>query len=167
MMYIGEHCGAVKFNNANVSLMAAKEKGHRDTSTWEMQYGSTAEQLKNYTVTTVPPKDEWVTVAKGVKFRECVENENEEEGNGDNKKSLSKVRLAVSVALGCIFIDLTLLPPLPCRKLHSSSSPPQSIMVENSLTITSRLHLIGTLNRSGSPLTRLGICICASRRTLR
>jgi hypothetical protein len=36
-MYIGEHCGAVKFQNANVSLMAAKEKGHRDTSTWEMQ----------------------------------------------------------------------------------------------------------------------------------
>mmetsp|Transcript_23860 Transcript_23860/g.49710 ORF Transcript_23860/g.49710 Transcript_23860/m.49710 type:complete len:629 (+) Transcript_23860:32-1918(+) len=90
MMYIGEHCGAVKFNNANISLMAAKEKGHRDTNTWEMQYGSTAEQLKNYTVTTVPPKDEWVTVSKGVKFRECVENENEEEGNGENKKSLSK-----------------------------------------------------------------------------
>jgi len=49
--------------------MAAKEKGHRDTNTWEMQYGSTAEQLKNYNVTTVPPKDEWVTVSE-VRLRE-------------------------------------------------------------------------------------------------
>lgn len=89
-MYIGEHCGAVKLKNANISLLAAKEKGTRDSSTWEMQYGSTAEQLKNYNITTVPPKDEWVTVAEGVQFRECHDNEDEEEGEGDQKKTLSK-----------------------------------------------------------------------------
>ena len=74
-MYIGEHCGAVEFRNANVSLLAAKEKGSFDNHSWSMQYGSTAEQLKAYTVTTVPPKDEWVDIDEGVKFREGVNNE--------------------------------------------------------------------------------------------
>ncbi|GMH51164.1 hypothetical protein TrLO_g3572 [Triparma laevis f. longispina] len=87
-MYIGEHCGAVKFRNANVSLLAAKEKGNYDNNTWSMQYGSTAEQLKAYTVTTVPPKDEWVDVSDGVKFREAVNTEEEgEENNKVNKKT--------------------------------------------------------------------------------
>lgn len=45
-MYIGEHCGAVKFKNANISLLAAKEKGSFDNSSWQMQYGSTAEQVR-------------------------------------------------------------------------------------------------------------------------
>mmetsp|Transcript_8776 Transcript_8776/g.15926 ORF Transcript_8776/g.15926 Transcript_8776/m.15926 type:complete len:631 (+) Transcript_8776:65-1957(+) len=87
-MYIGEHCGAVKFKNANISLLAAKEKGSFDNSSWQMQYGSTAEQLKAYTVTTVPPKDEWVEVSEGVKFREAVNTEEEgEENNKVNKKT--------------------------------------------------------------------------------
>lgn len=72
-MYIGEHCGAVKFRNANVSLLAAKEKGSFDSYSYSMQFGSTAEQLKAYTVTTVPPKDEWVDIDEGVKFREVRE----------------------------------------------------------------------------------------------
>ena len=89
-MYIGETSGASGYMNANISLLAAKEKGHREAGMWEMQYGSTADQLKMYNVTTLPPKDEWVIVADGVKFREVVDNEEEEDGAEGNKTKLSK-----------------------------------------------------------------------------
>ena len=51
-MYIGDHSTEITYKTANISLLAAKEKGQRDQSTWEMQYGSTADQLKMYNVTT-------------------------------------------------------------------------------------------------------------------
>ena len=36
-MYIGEHTASVKLKIANVSLLAAKEKGMRDSNTWEVR----------------------------------------------------------------------------------------------------------------------------------
>ena len=74
-MYIGEHCGSFEYKNANIALMAAKEKGQR-TENWDMEYGSTHEQLKAYAPMTVPPVDEWVDVekekGKEVRFKEAV-----------------------------------------------------------------------------------------------
>jgi len=70
-MYIGENCSTDDYKNANISLMAAKEKGSRDDN-WDMQYGSTAEQLKAYAPMTLPSKDEWVKVDEGVKFKEAM-----------------------------------------------------------------------------------------------
>ncbi len=82
-MYIGEMCATQAYKNANVSLLAAKEKGKRDQCTWEMKFGDTAEQLKAYNVCTVPPKDEWVTVDKDVQFKEAIFTD--EEGGENNK----------------------------------------------------------------------------------
>lgn len=89
-MYIGEHCGSFEYKNANIALMAAKEKGQRNEN-WDMEYGSTHEQLKAYAPMTVPPVDEWVDVekekGKEVKFKEAVYREDEEDGE---KKKIEK-----------------------------------------------------------------------------
>jgi hypothetical protein len=95
-MYIGENCSSSKYKNANISLMAAKEKGHRDDN-WDMQYGSTAEQLKAYSPMTVPAKDEWVDVDTDektgvslVRFKEATYEEEESAGDGDSKSKVQK-----------------------------------------------------------------------------
>jgi len=87
-LYIGETAGAREYKNANISLLAAKEKGIRDEHSWDMNYGSTAEQLRRYSVTTVPPKDEWVSIADGIEFKEAEEVD---DSRGEENKSASKV----------------------------------------------------------------------------
>ena len=89
-MYIGEMCDSKDYRNANISLMAAKEKGDRDDN-YDMQYGSTAEQLKAYSPVTVPAKDEWVAVSKDVKFKEALFED--EADNGDKLKISKKNRV--------------------------------------------------------------------------
>jgi hypothetical protein len=97
-LYIGEHTKGVEYKNANIALLAAKEKGARNEDTWEMSYGSTSDQLKMYSVCTVPPKDQWVVIEPGLMFMEGVDSSNPDGsedggnsnngGNGDNAKSI-------------------------------------------------------------------------------
>jgi hypothetical protein len=56
----------LNYNNAILNLSAFQEKAKRDDN-WNMQYGSTAEQLKQYKVVVCPPDDEWVLVEKDEK----------------------------------------------------------------------------------------------------
>lgn len=89
-LYIGETAGAKNYKVANVSLLAAKEKGIRDESTWDMNYGSTADQLKRYQVTTVPPKDEWVKVSDGIEFKEVEEKDDSSDSENKKERSVEK-----------------------------------------------------------------------------
>ena len=82
---------ALSFNRADVSLMAVKEKAQRDTTTWNISYGSTADQLRQYKVTTTPPKDEWVKIDVGedIEFFQTTQRDNEDEDNKGGKGSSS------------------------------------------------------------------------------
>jgi len=77
-LYIGEIKG-IKLETSRLSFMAAKEKAQRDTDTWEVQYGSTAEQLEQYAINTLPPNDVWVDLRTNLSFRQ---SNKEDESDG-------------------------------------------------------------------------------------
>merc|ERR1719271_1482061 len=72
----------LEYREAELSLMAVKEKGSRDSDTWEMQYGSTVDQLKSYRVTTAPPRDRWVEVGPEVFFMQSQNDDGEDDDEG-------------------------------------------------------------------------------------
>lgn len=81
-LYIAEQL-TVKLDTGNVSLMAVQEKGKRDEDSWEMVYGSTAEQLKQYSVNILPPMDTWVTLKPYLEFMQSNGEEEESKGGGE------------------------------------------------------------------------------------
>ena len=81
-LYIGEMKG-IKLETSRLSFMAAKEKAQRDTDTWEVQYGSTAEQLEQYAINTLPPNDVWVDLRTNLSFRQ---SNKEDESDGKEAK---------------------------------------------------------------------------------
>lgn len=87
MMFIGEMKG-LEMNTSKLSFMAVKEKGQRNEE-YEMEYGSTVEQLEQYKVATLPQHGAWIDVAKGLRFRQTLIEPNEE---GQDKIKKTTIR---------------------------------------------------------------------------
>lgn len=81
ILYIGE-LKNIEYRNAKVSLMAVSEKAKRDDNTYEMVYGSTADQLSCYSVNIVPPNGTWVKLRDNLDF---MQNMDEEDGGGNKE----------------------------------------------------------------------------------
>lgn len=85
ILYIGE-IKDLKFENGKISLMAVQEKGKRDQESYEMVYGSTADQLKQYSVNILPPNNQWVVLKSDkANYLEFMQSSSEEENEGDKK----------------------------------------------------------------------------------
>lgn len=82
-LYLGEL--KLKYNAAKYSLMAVKEKAGFDENRWEPTYGSTAEQLKQYDILSLPPQAAWVELRPGLMFQQTTT-----EDQADDKKQTSK-----------------------------------------------------------------------------
>ncbi|CAM9104163.1 unnamed protein product, partial [Ectocarpus fasciculatus] len=81
ILYIGE-LKNIEYANAKVSLMAVSEKAKRDDNTYEMVYGSTADQLSCYSVNIIPPNGHWVTLRENLEF---MQNSDEEDAGGNKE----------------------------------------------------------------------------------
>jgi len=78
----------IKYEYADVNLHAVKEKGTRDNDTYSMVYGSTAEQLKAYSVANMPARGQWVTVSPQIEFlQDSSSDDKNDDGNGGNKET--------------------------------------------------------------------------------
>lgn len=62
--------------------MAVSEKAKRDDNTYEMVYGSTADQLSCYSVNIIPPNGHWVTLRENLEF---MQNSDEEDAGGNKE----------------------------------------------------------------------------------
>ncbi len=94
-MYIGE-IKNLKFENGKVSLMAVQEKGKRDQESYEMVYGSTADQLNQYSVNVLPPNNQWVVLKSDkANYLEFMQSSNEEENDGDKKENVPRKNVTV------------------------------------------------------------------------
>uniref|UniRef100_A0A7R9U422 AAA+ ATPase domain-containing protein n=1 Tax=Pinguiococcus pyrenoidosus TaxID=172671 RepID=A0A7R9U422_9STRA len=91
----------VQYRDAKLNLVALKEKGTRDQESWTMQYGTTADQLKAYKVTTVPQENQWIEIDEGLFFMKGTDNHDEDRGdpnkgsmnNGDNRREYNKEKI--------------------------------------------------------------------------
>ncbi len=75
--------------------MAVKEQGKRDEESYEMVYGSTADQLKQYTVNILPPLNIWVELRPGLEFMQT--SGEEEQHNANNKEAASGPKKTVII----------------------------------------------------------------------
>jgi hypothetical protein len=91
ILFIGE-MKHIKMNNAKVSLMAVTEKGNLDQNTYEMVYGSTADQLKQYDINVLPPSNTWIELRPDLMFMISTseEGDNEEGNRGNSNNSMRK-----------------------------------------------------------------------------
>ena len=87
MMLVGE-MKTLEMNNSKLSFMAVKEKGTRNDS-WEMEYGSTVEQLEQYQVSTLPQFGAWIVLREGLRFRQLLIEPNSE---GEEKIKKTTIR---------------------------------------------------------------------------
>jgi chaperone BCS1 len=102
ILYICDIKG-VEYRNAKVSLMAVSEKGKRDDDSYEMVYGSTADQLGAYNVNIVPPSGTWVTLRENLEFMQNNEEENNEgkEGKSDGpRKNVTTYHFKTPIKFG-------------------------------------------------------------------
>lgn len=94
-LYLNEQ--SVAYRDAKLNLVALREKGHRDNDTWQMSYGTTADQLKAYRVTTAPQENQWVEIEPGLFFMRGMDVNNEEDkdkgGEGKSQREFSKERI--------------------------------------------------------------------------
>lgn len=95
ILFIGE-MKHIKMNSAKVSLMAVTEKGNRDQDTYEMVYGSTADQLKQYDINVLPPCNVWIELRPDLNFM-ITNNEEDGDGEGGNRNSGNTVRKNVTM----------------------------------------------------------------------
>lgn len=77
ILFVGE-IKSIEYDDAKVSLMAISEKGKRDEDTWEMVYGSTADQLSAYSINIIPPSGRWITLRENLEFMQELDEENPE-----------------------------------------------------------------------------------------
>lgn len=89
-LYIGE-LGDLKLDESVFSFMAVKEKSTLCRDTWEQQYGSTVEQLQQYSVNTLPPRDIWITLRPGLEFKQMYDTD---EGSNKKEDRVSKESLS-------------------------------------------------------------------------
>ena len=88
-LYLGEMEG-MAYKDAKYSLSAVKEKGKRDNETYEMTYGSTFDQLKCYSISTMPQNGKWVKLKEGLEFMKSTsEDESGEENKTTRKKTIT------------------------------------------------------------------------------
>ena len=89
MMHIGE-IKNIRMNVAKLSFMAVQEKGTLNDD-YEMEYGTTTDQLERYHVSTLPKDDEWITIRKGLRFQQTIV-EPENNGGGGSSPSEEKIK---------------------------------------------------------------------------
>ncbi|CAM9590415.1 unnamed protein product [Chrysoparadoxa australica] len=84
----------VQLDGATVMLVAMKEKKAFDRDSWEPVYGSTADQLQSYQVTTAPEDGHWVEIEDGLHFMHSNSlDEEQNEGRGNNNSSTRSTRV--------------------------------------------------------------------------
>jgi hypothetical protein len=88
MMKIGE-IKDIEMNTSKLSFMAVKEKGTRNQDSWEMEYGSTVEQLEQYNVSTLPQYGTWIKLRPRLRFRQTLIEPNSE---GEEKIKKTTIR---------------------------------------------------------------------------
>ena len=88
MMKVGEMKN-IEMNTSKLSFMAVKEKGTRNQDSWEMEYGSTVEQLEQYQVSTLPQYGAWIKLDKALRFRQTIIEPNSE---GEEKIKKTTIR---------------------------------------------------------------------------
>jgi len=86
-MYIAD-LKNIKYETAELSFVAIKESGHRDNDTYEMVYGSSADQLKQYSIISLPPNDVYVELEPGLSYMQVFHDGSEEDREG--KKNVVK-----------------------------------------------------------------------------
>jgi len=91
--------------HAKVALMAVKEKGQRDTESWEMKYGDTSDQLKAYSVSNMPCDNEFVEISPGIEFMRKVNENAEGEKDSQVKKKAIEFVFRTQMANGEKIID--------------------------------------------------------------
>jgi SpoVK/Ycf46/Vps4 family AAA+-type ATPase len=90
-MFIGE-IKTLKMNSSKLSFMAVQEKGSVGED-YEMEYGSTVEQLEQYRVSTLPQDNEWIDIRKGLRFCQSVlEPDSDEGGKSEGKIKKTTIR---------------------------------------------------------------------------
>jgi hypothetical protein len=94
ILFIGE-MKHIKMNNAKVSLMAVTEKGNLDQNTYEMVYGSTADQLKQYDINVLPPSNTWIELRPNLNFMISTSEEGGD-NEGGNRSSDNAMRKNVT-----------------------------------------------------------------------
>ena len=62
---------------STLSLMAVKEKSTYNEDIWEKEYGTTADQLEQYSVNTLPPDDVWIDLRPNLKFKQYTEDDDD------------------------------------------------------------------------------------------
>lgn len=72
-MYIGE-LGDLKLSHSQLSFIAIKEKASVNDS-YEKEYGSTVDQLKQYSINTVPSENTWIDLVPGLQFKYYTESD--------------------------------------------------------------------------------------------
>lgn len=84
ILYIGE-IKNIEYDNAKVSLMAISEKAKRDEETYDVVYGSTADQLSCYSVNIVPPNGRWVKLREHLEFMQSLDEEENDKKDGKSE----------------------------------------------------------------------------------
>ena len=82
----------IKYEMADLNLMAVKEKSSYDRDEYRTTFGSTAEQLKLYDIVAAPVGGNWVKLPKphdGVSFQRVVQGQDDDEGDEKKKKTTS------------------------------------------------------------------------------
>jgi len=82
-LYIGDL--KVDYRRASTNLMAVKETTTFNTNTWDVEYGSTSQQLERYNVVNLPQENEWAYIEDDLQFRKSITVE-QEDSNGNSMK---------------------------------------------------------------------------------
>jgi hypothetical protein len=88
-LYIGE-LGDLKLSESQLSFMAVKENSTFNDDTYEKEYGSTVDQLKQYSINTLPPEDTWIDLIPGLQFRLSIEDDADSK-KGKKENFITKV----------------------------------------------------------------------------
>jgi hypothetical protein len=89
-LYIAE-IKDIQMRQSKLSFMAVKEKASRDQESYEMVYGSSAEQLLQYSVCTLPPNGMWIDLRPGLSFLQELLEPNQE---GENKIQKTTIKFS-------------------------------------------------------------------------
>ena len=83
MLYLGELKNTFEMKNSKLSFMAIQEKTTVDEN-YRVVYGSTVEQLKAYSINTLPEEDQWIEIRPGLFFMQQTITE-DKNGEGEKK----------------------------------------------------------------------------------
>mmetsp|Transcript_4142 Transcript_4142/g.8985 ORF Transcript_4142/g.8985 Transcript_4142/m.8985 type:complete len:639 (+) Transcript_4142:126-2042(+) len=87
-LYIGELRDKIHYESAETSLMAAKEAYTMNKDTWDVQYGTTADQLSAYSLIDMPMQKNWAEIEDDLMFyREVVVVDNEESSGSSSNRT--------------------------------------------------------------------------------